>query len=142
LHDGENQSEHADPQLVQTARLLDRMSIEVVRIRNTGSFDIAPDDFEVPISFTFGKRIVWDARISDASSPDLRELVREGMEFFSTEPASPGQPTEREKLSGVRAWFPSRVKEFSVPRNAPPRNPPHPSGTVCAWPNFPAPQVH
>ncbi|MDT7805033.1 MAG: phosphate transport system substrate-binding protein [Actinomycetota bacterium] len=43
------------------------MSVVVLRVRNTGGFDIAPEDFEIPLSFTFGSRIVWDARVSDAT---------------------------------------------------------------------------
>jgi hypothetical protein len=71
LHDGENQSEHAEPQFLQTAQLLKRMSIAVIRVRNSLQFRHRSGDFEVPISFFFffGQRIVWDARGSDASSP-------------------------------------------------------------------------
>lgn len=47
LHDGENGSAQADPQLERTARLLNRMSVVVIRIHNTGGFDIAPGDFEI-----------------------------------------------------------------------------------------------
>ncbi|WP_228771448.1 hypothetical protein [Actinokineospora iranica] len=45
-------------QLATLAALLDRMSIVVIRIRNNGGYDIAPDDFDRPLSFTFGKRVV------------------------------------------------------------------------------------
>ncbi|RZQ63560.1 PstS family phosphate ABC transporter substrate-binding protein [Amycolatopsis suaedae] len=96
-----------DPHLKTMARQLSRMSIVVIRIRNTGSFDIDPDDFETPISFTFGDRIVWDARISEATTDDLRQLIRENMEFFSRE--STPDVADREKLSGVRSWLPQRL---------------------------------
>ena len=108
LHDGENGSAQADPQLVRTAQLLSRMSVVVIRVRNTGGFDIAPEDFEIPLSFTFGSRIVWDARVSDATDDGLRQHVRDGLEFFTRETTAP-QPVESAKLSRVRAWLPKRL---------------------------------
>ncbi|MET8853556.1 substrate-binding domain-containing protein [Amycolatopsis sp. NPDC004625] len=107
LHDGENGSAQAAPQLAQMARLLDRMSIVVIRIHNTGGFDIAPDDFEIPLSFTFGSRIVWDARVSDATDDGLRQHVRDGLEFFTRD--TPQRPVEGVKLSRVRALLPKRL---------------------------------
>ncbi|MGC7097117.1 PstS family phosphate ABC transporter substrate-binding protein [Amycolatopsis lurida] len=92
-----------DPELQRLAQLLDRLSVVVIRIRNTGGFDIGPDDFDTPIAFTFGRRIVWDARISEASDPDLRKLVRENMEFFST-----GVPEEG--LSELRRSMADRLR--------------------------------
>lgn len=106
LHDGENGSAQAAPQLEQVGRLLERMSIVVIRIHNTGGFDIAPGDFEIPLSFTFGSRIVWDARVSDATDDGLRQHVRDGLEFFTRE--SPQRPVEAVQLSRVRAWLPKR----------------------------------
>ncbi|MEV6827306.1 substrate-binding domain-containing protein [Amycolatopsis sp. NPDC051102] len=112
LHDGENGSAQADPQLARTARLLSRMSVVVIRIRNTGGFDIAPGDFEIPLSFTFGSRIVWDARVSDATDDGLRRHVREGLEFFTRETP---QPVESAKLSRVRALLPKRLAGVPAP---------------------------
>lgn len=113
LHDGENGSAQADPQLERTARLLSRMSVVVIRIRNTGGFDIAPEDFEIPLSFTFGNRIVWDARVSDATDDGLRQHVRDGLEFFTRE--TPQRPVEGAKLTRVRAWLPKRFAETPAP---------------------------
>ncbi|WP_328612479.1 substrate-binding domain-containing protein [Amycolatopsis sp. NBC_00355] len=113
LHDGENGSAQADPQLERTARLLSRMSVVVIRVRNTGGFDIAPEDFEIPLSFTFGSRIVWDARVSDATDDGLRQHVRDGLEFFTRD--TPQRPVEGAKLSRVRAWLPKRLAETPVP---------------------------
>jgi phosphate transport system substrate-binding protein len=107
LHDGENGSAQADPQLERTARLLNRMSVVVIRIHNTGGFDIAPGDFEIPLSFTFGSRIVWDARVSDATDDGLRQHVRDGLEFFTRD--TPQRPVEGVKLSRVRALLPKRL---------------------------------
>jgi ABC-type phosphate transport system substrate-binding protein len=66
----------------QVIRLLDRMSIAVIRIYNKGFFEITPDDFIAPLSFTFGERIVWNARISEAKTDDLHESIFENMIFF------------------------------------------------------------
>ncbi|SEF27122.1 ABC-type phosphate transport system, substrate-binding protein [Amycolatopsis pretoriensis] len=119
LHDGENGSAQAAPQLEQVARLLDRMSIVVIRVHNTGSFDIAPSDFEIPLSFTFGSRIVWDARVSDATDDGLRQHVRDGLEFFTRE--TPQKPVEGVKLSRVRALLPKRFAGLAA--EAPPEAP-------------------
>ncbi|MET7327658.1 substrate-binding domain-containing protein [Nonomuraea sp. NPDC005650] len=96
LSDGEG-----PPQLHQVARLLERMSIVVIRLRNSGSYDIDPDDFDRPLSFTFGDRVVWNARVSDASTGDLRELLREGLRFFPEEdkPARDNLVTVRRRLT-------------------------------------------
>ncbi|MGV9374433.1 substrate-binding domain-containing protein [Nonomuraea sp. NPDC003707] len=96
LSDGEG-----PPQLHQVARLLERMSIVVIRLRNSGSYDIDPDDFDRPLSFTFGGRVVWNARVSDASTADLRKLLREGLRFFPEEdkPARDNLVTVRRRLT-------------------------------------------
>ncbi|MFI7131924.1 substrate-binding domain-containing protein [Nonomuraea sp. NPDC050153] len=96
LSDGEG-----PPQLHQVARLLERMSIVVIRLRNSGSYDIDPDDFDRPLSFTFGGRVVWNARVSDASTGDLRKLLREGLRFFPEEdkPARDNLVTVRRRLA-------------------------------------------
>ncbi|EOD67761.1 hypothetical protein [Amycolatopsis vancoresmycina] len=102
LHDGENGSAQAAPQLEPVARLLDRMSIVVIRIHNTGGFDIAPGDFETPLSFTFGNRIVWDARVSDDG---LRRHVRDGLEFSRARRRTGHRPRRpRGTASGSRGF--------------------------------------
>ncbi|MGP3957875.1 PstS family phosphate ABC transporter substrate-binding protein [Nonomuraea sp. 3N208] len=105
---GADPAEHGPPQLRRVARLLGRMSIVVIRIRNSGSYDIDPDDFERPLSFTFGGRLVWNARVSDASTDKLREHLRESLRFFPEEdqPAKDGLVTVRQRLSDRMArWL-------------------------------------
>lgn len=106
LSDSDNGAVQADPELVRTVQLLEPLSVVVIRIRNTGSFDIGPDDWEHPLQFTFGRRVVWDARVSDAKD-GLREVVRNGLEFFTHDEPSPDTGTAR--LSGVRALLPQRL---------------------------------
>ncbi|WP_367136468.1 PstS family phosphate ABC transporter substrate-binding protein [Saccharothrix sp. HUAS TT1] len=79
LHDG---AETNSPQLRELVRVLDRMSIVVVRIRNTGSYDIEGGDFDEPLTFTFGDRVVWNARVSEAGSEETKALVRRSLQFF------------------------------------------------------------
>ncbi|GAB3369083.1 substrate-binding domain-containing protein [Amycolatopsis echigonensis] len=109
LSDQENGAVQADPELVRTVRLLEPLSVVVIRIRNTGSFDIGPDDWEHPLQFTFGRRVVWDARVSDAKD-GLREVVRNGLEFFTHDQPTPESDTAR--LSGVRALLSQRLSGF------------------------------
>jgi ABC-type phosphate transport system substrate-binding protein len=136
LHDANEATEANLRQLRQVARLLDRMSIVVVRIRNTGSYDVDPDDFALPLSFTFGRRIVWNARVSEVSDAKLREQIRSGLEFFRDDTTSPDDPdglrTVRERLVqrmsrwvGVQAepdldaehrWHGVRLTGLSLPR--------------------------
>ncbi|WP_018685779.1 PstS family phosphate ABC transporter substrate-binding protein [Actinokineospora enzanensis] len=95
-------------QLSSVSRLLDRMSIVVIRIRNTGGYDIAPDDFDKPLTFTFGKRVVWNARISEAGSDEIREKLRSGLRFFRHEDATE-QPEDRDNLGVVREKLSQRM---------------------------------
>jgi phosphate transport system substrate-binding protein len=62
---------------------LRRMSMVVIRIRNTGSSVITHRDFREPLSFTFGRRVIWNARIDDATDDGLRDEVRAGLDFFT-----------------------------------------------------------
>lgn len=109
----------ADPRLAQLSRLLDRMSVVIIRIRNTGSFDITPGDFDPPLSFTFGRRVVWDARVSDATTDQLRQRVRESLEFFGgpvEAPAAPPRPTDDQaKLPALRRWLAPRLSAWLNP---------------------------
>ncbi|GAA5145573.1 substrate-binding domain-containing protein [Pseudonocardia eucalypti] len=100
-----------DGQAKQLAELLARMSVVVVRIRNTGSYDIHAGDFEKPLAFTFGGRVIWNARISDASDDKLRKDVREGLEFFAaTAGANPrANPPSSGTLRAMRDLLPSRT---------------------------------
>ncbi|MFC6084620.1 PstS family phosphate ABC transporter substrate-binding protein [Sphaerisporangium aureirubrum] len=108
LHDGAEPARSGPPQLRQVMRLLDRMSMVVIRIRNSGSYDIGPEDFDRPLSFTFGGRVVWNARVSDASTPELRARLRESLRFFSTEE----NPPPRDNLLTVRQRLSERMTRW------------------------------
>ncbi|GII86457.1 hypothetical protein Ssi03_44470 [Sphaerisporangium siamense] len=108
LHDGADPSDSGPRQLRQVVRLLDRMSVVVIRIRNSGSYDIEPDDFQKPLSFTFGGRVVWNARISEASTPDLREELRNSLRFF----AAGDTRTGRDNLLAVRGRLTERMSRL------------------------------
>nr|WP_246497480.1 substrate-binding domain-containing protein [Sphaerisporangium rubeum] len=108
LHDGGDPARSGPPQLRQVLRLVDRMSMVVIRIRNNGSYDIGPDDFDTPLSFTFGGRVVWNARVSEASTPELRARLREGLRFFSTEE----NPPPRDDLRTVRQRLSERMTRW------------------------------
>ncbi|HEY3606594.1 MAG TPA: substrate-binding domain-containing protein [Pseudonocardiaceae bacterium] len=103
-----------NPQLPPVVRLLEHLSVVIVRIRNTGSYDIAESDFEPPLSFTFGRRVVWDARISEASDPQLRRHVRENLEFFTNGAGDPptrpaGGIEENRTLRALRRRLAARL---------------------------------
>lgn len=113
-----------NPELTHVAKLLDRLSVVIIRIRNTGSYDIGESDFEPPLSFTFGRRVVWNARISEASDPQLRTHIRQNLEFFtnSDTPAAreeqqpAGAPVETSRnLSSLRRLLPVRMSAFFTP---------------------------
>ncbi|WP_248960322.1 PstS family phosphate ABC transporter substrate-binding protein [Sphaerisporangium perillae] len=112
LHDGTDAVASAPPQLRQVARLLDRMSMVVIRIRNGGSYDIDPDDFDKPLSFTFGGRVVWNARVSEASTPELRAELRESLRFFPAEGSRPA----RDNLLTVRRRLTERLTRWLAPQ--------------------------
>ncbi|MCW2878888.1 MAG: hypothetical protein JWQ95_2988 [Sphaerisporangium sp.] len=111
LHDGTDATESGPPQLRQVARLLDRMSMVVIRIRNSGSYEIDPDDFERPLSFTFGGRVVWNARVSEASTEELRAQLRESLRFFTAEDSPPA----RDNLLTVRQRLTERLTRWLAP---------------------------
>ncbi len=105
LHDGTEPAKGGQRQLYQVAELLDRMSIVVIRIRNTGGYDIDADDFDRPLSFTFGRRVVWNARVSEASTDEIRDRVRAGLGFFGSGDAA-HEPVDRDSLRTVRERLP------------------------------------
>ncbi|WP_026422543.1 PstS family phosphate ABC transporter substrate-binding protein [Actinokineospora inagensis] len=98
-------------QLASLARLLDRLSIVVIRIRNTGGYDIDADDFEKPLTFTFGQRVVWNARFSEAGSDEAREKLRAGLAFFRHDdgPTVVADNGDRDSLLTVRAKMSQRM---------------------------------
>jgi len=83
--------------LEQLATLLDRMSMAVIRIRNTGSSEITKEDFREALSFTFGERIIWNARISDAPDDDVRRQIRRGLAFFHPEDTPAELPNDKKQ---------------------------------------------
>ncbi|PRX50305.1 ABC-type phosphate transport system substrate-binding protein [Prauserella shujinwangii] len=126
LHDGNGAARHADPRLLHIAELLDRMSIVVIRVRNTGSFDIEPKDFGRPLEFTFGRRVIWDARISEPSVEEHRGELTDALEFFSVD-GDAGDPGETGKLTKVRTSLGQRLSAWlgnSASGEPPPAPPP------------------
>lgn len=111
----------ANPQLTQVAQLLSQLSVVIIRIRNTGSYDVTPNDFEPPLTFTFGRRVVWDARISDASDEQLRVRVRENLEFFTTADGAVTAPEAdaNRKLPALRKWLAPRLAAWLTPTPVP-----------------------
>ncbi|MBK0868940.1 substrate-binding domain-containing protein [Saccharopolyspora sp. HNM0986] len=114
-------STEADPRLRHLTTTVDRMSVAIIRIRNVGSFDIERKDFETPISCTFGRRVVWDARISEASTDDLHQRAKNNLVFFSDETA-PEAANRREQprepgnnLRALRDWLARRLSSSIEP---------------------------
>ena len=104
LHDGTDPN---SPQLRELVRVLDRMSIVVIRVRNTGSYDIDAEDFDKPLTFTFGNRVVWNARVSEAGSEEMKAEIRRSLQFFGSEasPVKASLPTVRERMAQrVARW--------------------------------------
>ncbi|NUT52573.1 MAG: hypothetical protein HOV94_35585 [Saccharothrix sp.] len=132
LHDGTDPN---SPQLRELVRVLDRMSIVVIRIRNTGSYDIDGDDFDRPLTFTFGERVVWNARVSEAGSEEMKAEIRRSLQFFGSEasPVRASLPTVRERMAqrvarwgglavtadppGEPVWHGVRLEKLALRRN-------------------------
>ncbi|MFI0421814.1 substrate-binding domain-containing protein [Spongiactinospora sp. 9N601] len=95
------------PQLRRLTTLLERMSIVVIRIRNSGSYDIDAGDFDRELSFTFGDRVVWNARVSEASTDSLRTQLRNGLRFFTT-----GRQPSPDSLQTVRGRLGERMARW------------------------------
>ncbi|PXY31026.1 PstS family phosphate ABC transporter substrate-binding protein [Prauserella muralis] len=127
LRDDDGPVKHADPQLKPIAELLDRMTIVVIRIRNTGVEDIRKEDFDdQPLTFTFGGRTIWNARISEPSVEEHRAKLSKILEF-STAEDSEQAPGHVDRLDEVRTslgkrmigWFrpsPQAAGEVATPR--------------------------
>ncbi|GAB3460747.1 PstS family phosphate ABC transporter substrate-binding protein [Actinophytocola sediminis] len=101
---------HAVPELISMSQLFRRLSFVVIRIRNTGGH-VSIGDLGEPMEFTFGGRVIWNARISDPNERDTeedRQKLVDGLQFFSTDPASPAaaRPTT---LREVRETLPQRL---------------------------------
>ena len=62
---------------------LERLSLMIIRFSNVGGAHIEESDIEPPLSVEFGKRIIWNARISESSTPELRTNLRKNLEFFT-----------------------------------------------------------
>jgi phosphate transport system substrate-binding protein len=127
LHDEDDGDGHADEELISIAKVVNSLSFVVIRIRNTGG-DVALSDLgDEPVEFTFRGRVIWNARISDASVPDHREKLIESLEFFSTE--TPTEPATFVPLPKVRKEMQSRWRALlrsSAPVGTPAPPPPEP----------------
>ncbi|WP_238598440.1 PstS family phosphate ABC transporter substrate-binding protein [Saccharothrix sp. ALI-22-I] len=109
LHDGTDPN---SPQLRELVRVLDRMSIVVIRIRNTGNYDIDGEDFDKPLTFTFGDRVVWNARVSEAGSEQMKAEIRRSLQFFGTETGPTEAAPVRASLPTVRERMAQRVARW------------------------------
>lgn len=114
LHDGTDPN---SPQLRELVRVLDRMSIVIVRIRNSGSYPIAGEDFVKPLTFTFGRRVVWNARISEAGSEERKAEIRDALQFFGDENGAEPGTGPAAGTGPVRASLPT-VRERMAQRVA------------------------
>lgn len=85
-----------DPRARQVIKQLNGVSVAVIRVQNMSSGAIAPNDFTEPLSFTFGKRVVWSARVSEASNR-VRDVLGDNMGFVGADdrPAAPVDPARR-----------------------------------------------
>jgi hypothetical protein len=101
---------------------LEKLSVLMIRVRNVGSSDIAPEDINPPMTVTLGTRVVWDARVSQAS-PDLREHIVEKLKFFpgagytetkADEPVVVA-PAKRRDLRALRRRLAGRLEDALEP---------------------------
>ncbi|RBM10204.1 phosphate-binding protein [Prauserella sp. PE36] len=131
LKDADNTVKHADTELQPIAELLDRMSIVVIRVRNTGIDDITKDDFDgTPLEFTFGGRVIWNARISEPSVETHRKQLTDGLEFFSTTESN-GAREQHNSLDAVRTTL--RQKLLAWWRKPPEQREPAPPAQAPQW---------
>jgi phosphate transport system substrate-binding protein len=121
LPDVRDSASAGSPQLQRLTRLLGRMSIVVIRIRNSGSYDIGPGDFDEPLSFTFDGRMVWNARVSEASTEELRQQLCESLRFFPAQTPIVESPPVRDNLVTVRQRLTDRMTRWlGTPTGRPP----------------------
>lgn len=114
LHDADDGDGHADEELIAVAKVVNSLSFVVIRIRNTGG-DVALSDLgDEAVEFTFRGRVIWNARISDATDPKHREDLVNSLEFFSTDTAEEGTPPPEAPvpLPKVRKEMLSRWREL------------------------------
>lgn len=92
-HDEDEESELAPSHpLGRLVHELERLSVMLIQIRNVGSAVIEESDIQPALSVTFGNRIIWNARVSEASTSELRAHIRANLEFFTHS----GWPTQGE----------------------------------------------
>lgn len=131
LHDADDGDGHADAELITIAKVVERLSFVVIRIRNTGG-DVELRDLDAPVEFTFRGRVIWNARISDASDPRHREELVDSLEFFSADtpdertPSVPLPKVRKELLSRWRELLRSSAPVGATAPAAPPAPPPPP----------------
>lgn len=80
--DEESAPAHTNP-LGRLVHELEHLSLVIIRIRNVGSADIEESDIQPALSLAFDNRIIWNARVSEASTSELRTHVRQNLEFFT-----------------------------------------------------------
>lgn len=103
-------------ELQDLADMLNTMSVVVIRIRNNGPFDISADDFDSHLEFSFGGRLIWDARISEPSIDRHRDSLKRNLQFLPDhEPPNSTQPNE-DNLSKVRGSLGPRFVNFLLRR--------------------------
>jgi ABC-type phosphate transport system substrate-binding protein len=127
LHDADG---YADGELITVAKVVDRLTFVVIRIRNTGG-DVALSDLGEPMEFTFRERVIWNARISDASVPQHREELINSLEFFSAD--TPSDRTPPVPLPKVRKELLSRWRELLSTQPAGAQAPVSPEPSAPVW---------
>lgn len=133
-HDDDESSPALTTPLGRLVHELQQLSVMIIRIRNVGSADVQEPDIQPALSVAFGNRVIWNARVSEASTNELRTDVRENLQFFT----HAGWPTRREldvllqqtepdyrNLSEVRDWLVRRLARTltEVPDKRPPPEP-------------------
>jgi ABC-type phosphate transport system substrate-binding protein len=121
-HDADD-DDHADEELISVAKVVDKLSFVVIRIRNTGG-DIELRDLGEPVEFTFRDRVIWNARISDPSVPKHRDDLVNSLEFFSTDTQADGE-RPAVALPKVRRELLPRMRDIlrTAPKELPPESP-------------------
>lgn len=111
IPDPHERSPEANPQIEHLTEALERMSIVVIRFRNASGFDIDAEHFEQQPYVLFGRRRVWDARVSDPTDETLRDLISGNLTFSPDENST--EPVANEaQLNRVRARIPRRFAKM------------------------------